>query len=57
MDAARDSHTKWSKSERERQNIWDHLYVELNKNDTKEFVKQNQTHRFWNHLCLKSLLM
>jgi len=28
MDATRDSHTKWRKSERERQITWYHLYVE-----------------------------
>ena len=26
--------------------IWYHLYMESNKNDTKELIKQKQTHRF-----------
>ena len=39
MDGPRDYHTKWSKSDRERQIIYC-LYVESEKNDTNE-----QTHR------------
>ena len=35
MDAIRNSHTKWSKSERETNTIWYHLYV-ASKYDTKE---------------------
>ena len=30
MDGTRDSDTKWSKSERERNTIWYHLYLESN---------------------------
>ena len=47
----RDSHTQWSKSERERQrshkiiNMWDPT-----KNYTKELTKQKQTQRFWNQI-------
>ena len=45
MDGPRDYHTKWSKSDRERQ-IWYHLCVECKKIiQTNLFTKQKQTHR------------
>ena len=36
MDAARDSHTKWSKSERERQILYDIIYMWNLKYDTNK---------------------
>ena len=45
-DGPRDYHTKWSKSERERQISWYHLYVESKKMiEMNLFTKQKQTHR------------
>ena len=45
MDGPRDYHTKWSKSDRERQ-IWYHLYVESKKMiQMNLFTKLKQTHR------------
>ena len=43
MDGPRDYHTKWSKSDRERQ-IWHHSYVVSNlKNDTNELIYKTET--------------
>ena len=49
MDGPRDNHTKWSKSDRERQISYDITYMWnlVFKNDTNElFTKQKQTHRY-----------
>ena len=44
MDGPRNYHTKWSKSDRERQILWYHMWNL--KNDTSELIsKQKQTHR------------
>ena len=51
LDGPRNYHTKWSKSDRERQmsyeitNMWN-----VTKSDTKELTKQKQTQRFWNQI-------
>ena len=47
MDWPRDYHTKWSKSNRERNITWYYLYVECKKkNDTNDlFTNQRQIHR------------
>ena len=45
MDGPRDYHTKWSKSERERQIPYDITYMWNLKYDTNELMKQKQTHR------------
>ena len=39
MDRPRNYHTKWNKSYRERQ-IWDHYYMESNKNDAEALIEQ-----------------
>ena len=48
MDIPRDYHAKWSKSDRERQILYDITYMwNLKKNDTNELItEQKQTHRF-----------
>ena len=53
MGAARDSHTKRSKSERERNTTWYHLYVESNLYMTQMNLstKQKQTHRQREQIC------
>ena len=38
MDGLRDYYTKQSKSDRERQISWHHLYVESKKHDTNELI-------------------
>ena len=38
---ARDDHTEWS--QRKTNIIWYHLYVEYNKNDTKECIYERET--------------
>ena len=44
MDATRDYHTKWSKSEREGQIPYDITYMwNLIKNDTKELIYKRET--------------
>ena len=50
MDGPGDYHTKWCKSDRERQ-IYDITYMwNLIKNNTNDlFTKQKQTHRSQNH--------
>ena len=46
MDGPRDYHTKWSKSDRERQISYDSTYVESKKLIQKNlFVKQKYIHR------------
>ena len=45
----RDYHTKWSRLEKDKYHMY-HLYVESNKYDTKELIKQKQTHRFQNQI-------
>ena len=45
MDATRDSHTKWSKSERERQIPYDITYMWNLKYDTNEPIYETQGHR------------
>ena len=46
MDGPRDYHTKWSKSNREKQIPWYHLYVEAKKMiQINLFTKEKQTHR------------
>ena len=44
MDGPRDKHTKWNKSDRERQIIDDITYKWKKKNNTNE-SKQKETHR------------
>ena len=43
MDATRDYHTKWSKSERERQIPYDITYVWNLKYDTNELISESET--------------
>ena len=43
MDGARDYHTKWSKSERERQTPYDITYVWNLKYDTNEPIYETET--------------
>ena len=43
MDGSRDYHTKWSKSDRERQVSYNIIYVESKKNDTNELVYKTET--------------
>ena len=45
MDGPRDYHTKWSKSDREKQIPFDITYMWNVKYDTNELTKQKQTHR------------
>ena len=48
MDGPRDYHTKWSKSDRERQILYDITYMWNLKYDTMNlFTKQKQTHSLW----------
>ena len=42
MNGPRDDHTKWSKSERERNTIWYHWYEE-SKYDTDELIYEKET--------------
>ena len=43
MDGPRDYHTKWSKSERERQIIiWWHFFVKSKTNDTNELIYKTE---------------
>ena len=43
MDGPRDDHTKWSKSERERQISYDVAYMwNLKKNDTNELIYKTE---------------
>ena len=52
MDATRDYHTKWSKSERERQIPYDITYMWNLIYDTNEPVcKTKQTHRHGEQTC------
>ena len=52
MDTTRDSHTKWSKSERERQIPHDITYTwNLNMAQINLSVKQKQTHRYREQTC------
>ena len=48
VDATRDYHTKWSKSDRERQIPYDTIYMQnlKKKRQMNLFTKQKQTHRF-----------
>ena len=41
MDGPRDYHTEWSK--KRKANIKHHLYVDSNKNDTKELILKTET--------------
>ena len=41
MDGPREYHTKWSKSDRERQ-IWYHLYVDLKKYKSTHLQNRNR---------------
>ena len=43
MDATRDYHTKWSKSERERQTPYDITYIWKLKYDTNEPICETET--------------
>ena len=43
MDGPRDYHTKWSKSERERQTPYDITYMWNLKYDTKELIYERET--------------
>ena len=43
MDATRDDHTKWSKSERERQISYDIIYTWNLKYDTNEPINKSET--------------
>ena len=45
MDGTRDYHTKWSKSDRERQIPYDIIYMWNLKNETNEFVYQTASYR------------
>ena len=52
MDATRDYHTKWSKSEREKQIPYDITYMWNLKYDTMNLsMKQKQTHRHREQTC------
>ena len=42
MNGPRDDHTKWSKSERERNTVWYHWYEE-SKYDTDELIYEKET--------------
>ena len=42
MDEPRDYHSKWSKSDKERQMLYDTIYMW---NLENMFIQQNQTHR------------
>ena len=46
MDGPIDYQTEWSKSDRFRQISWYHLYVQYNKNDTKELICKTETGNF-----------
>ena len=54
MDGPRDYYIEWSKSDRERQisydinYMWNLIFKVIQKN---LFIKQKQTHRFWNQIC------
>ena len=44
MDGPGDNHTKWSKSDRERQISYDITYMQnLKKNDTNELIYKTET--------------
>ena len=43
MDATRDYHTKWNKSERERQIPYDNTYMWNLKYDTNELINETET--------------
>ena len=47
MDGTRDSHSKWSKSERERQLLYDITYVWNLKYGTKEPIYKTETDSQW----------
>ena len=42
MNGPRDYHTEWSKSDREINIIWYHLYVEFHQNNTKELIHKTE---------------
>ena len=42
VDGPRDYHTKWSKSDRERQILYDITYIWNLKNNTSECIQQNR---------------
>ena len=52
MDGPRDYHTKWSKSERERQIPHDTTYMWNLKYDTNEFTYETETHSYRTDLWL-----
>ena len=44
MDGPRDDHTKWSKSDKERQILYDITYMwNLKKNDKNELIYETET--------------
>ena len=43
MDVPRDYHTKWSKSDRERQTPYDIIYTWNQKNDANELIYKMET--------------
>ena len=45
MDGPTDYDTKWSKSDRQKQITWCHLYVESEKSDISESIYETETHR------------
>ena len=54
MDGPRDYHTKWSKSDREGEILYDILYMwNLKTNDTNELTKQKETRKLreWTYSC------
>ena len=51
MDGTRDSRTKWSKSERERQTPYDITYIWNLINGTNESFHRKETHGLWEHTC------
>ena len=51
MDATRDSHTKWSKSEREGQIPYDTTYIWNLIYGTNEHFHKKETHELWEQTC------
>ena len=51
MDGHIDCHTKWSKSDRERQILYDITFMQNLKEEKYEFIKQKQTYslREWTY--------
>ena len=53
MEGPRECHTEWSKSNREREILYDILYIwTLKGNDTNELIKQKEIHRLESKLMI-----